>query len=321
MPMLMSVVFVVLSLAVPVRAGCGFAECGYDRASLDPDQKRWLRADYEFEYIDQNILRNGSKQVPLRTQRGHHDEKRTINRIHRARLAGGLTERLSAEAALPYVERYHQHVHRHQGRDLDETWHLSGIGDLLLEFRYDFLLPRETKSGARWTAIAGAEFPTGDSKQVNEEGDQADPPVQPGSDSFDYFFGAGVARPAELFGQPVPLFASAIYRINRPGFRRYRIGDLLQVNAGLSTPVYGRLAGLLQLNFTHKNIDDKGDTSEEIDKTGGDYLYVSAGPEIRLYDGLALQTIVQLPVYQRVNKVQLTAPYNLLTRLSWRWAY
>lgn len=271
-----------------------------------------MRLTYEFEFIDQSTLRNGSKQVPLRTQRGHHDEVYSVHRVHRARAAAGLTDRLSAELALPWVSRSHGHIHRHGGRDVDETWRLNGLGDLQLELRYDVVKPGEF-GGSRWTAISGAKFPTGPSRLKNGENDQADPPIQPGSESFDYFFGGAWSR-----GR---VFAATIYRIPRPGFRRYKQGDFLTINAGGLFPVARRLEAVGQLNFTARKPDAKGDTSEEVDKTGGDFLFASIGPQVTLAEGLTALAVVQLPLYQRVNKVQLTSRWNLLTSLSYRFTY
>jgi hypothetical protein len=64
--------------------------------------------------------------------------------------------------------------------------------------------------------------------------------------------------------------------------------------------------------------DDRGDTSEEIGKTGGEFLYFSPGIQIHLLENWNWHTTLQIPVYQRVNQIQLTSDYNLQTGLSYR---
>ena len=121
------VIFSSLLLPGAARASCGMAECGCERLATDKKAGRWMRFDYEFEYLDQSILRNGQQQVPLGTQSGDHDEIRTINRIQRVRWASSLTERLSAELALPWVSRRHRHIDDPTGINADESWRLNGV--------------------------------------------------------------------------------------------------------------------------------------------------------------------------------------------------
>lgn len=314
---MLQVLPLLLALQAPARASCGAAECGYDRSSADRREGRWVRVDYEFEYLDQNTLKSDTKQVPLGTQDGDHHELRTINRIQRVRVAGSLADRLSAELALPYVNRYHQHFDEADAQV--QTWHLDGLGDLAVELRYDVVKP-EARTGSRWTAIAGAELPTG-KNEISEEGLRAEPPVQPGSASYDFFFGGGWSRRAALGEAELPLFLTAVYRRNGRGTDDYRIGDTLSVNAGLVSPLFPGVGAVAQLNFMAKGKDDRGHTEEQVERTGGVTLYGSVGPEFRLYDGLSLQTIIQAPLYQRVNVVQLTSDWNGLVRLSWRFDY
>lgn len=313
-----AVSFVLSAVITPAaRASCGSAECGYDRSSTDKREGRWVRLDYEFEYIDQNTLKNGTNQVPLGTQDGDHHEIRTVNRIQRVRLAGSITDRLSAELALPYFNRYHQHFDEADAEV--QTWHLDGLGDLAAELRYDFIKP-EAREGSRWSAIAGAEFPTG-KHEIVEEDLRAEPPINPGSASYDFFAGAGWSKFAKLDRGELPLFLTAVYRINGRGTEDYKIGESLSLNAGLVYPIFDRLGAVAQLNFLSKQQDDRGHTEEQTERTGGDVLYASVGPEIRLYDGLYLQAIVQAPLYQRVNQVGLTSDWNGLLRLTWRLNY
>ena len=51
---------------------------------------------------------------------------------------------------------------------------------------------------------------------------------------------------------------------------------------------------------------------EERDHTGRTSVYLSPGMRVGLPGGLAAYWVVQVPVYQRVNGIQLASKYNLL---------
>jgi len=54
-----------------------------------------------------------------------------------------------------------------------------------------------------------------------------------------------------------------------------------------------------------------------VGKTGGEYVYYSPGLQVRWGDW-EWSNLVQIPIYQRVNQIQLTSDYNLLTNLSYK---
>ncbi|HEU5249951.1 MAG TPA: hypothetical protein VFW15_08185, partial [Thermoanaerobaculia bacterium] len=58
--------------------------------------------------------------------------------------------------------------------------------------------------------------------------------------------------------------------------------------------------------------DDVGRTDEDPDHTGRTSVYLSPGVRVGLPGVLAAYWIVQVPVYQRVNGIQLASKYNLL---------
>ena len=116
----------------------------------------------------------------------------------------------------------------------------------------------------------------------------------------------------------MPVFAGVIYRVNGSGTNRYRQGNELQASAGLIYPVFRSLQAIFQVNARVKAKDGVGDTGEDRDHTGGSFVYASPGLRVSLPGGLAVYGIVQLPLYQRVNGIQLTARYNLLAGVQAR---
>lgn len=307
--------------ASPAAASCGSASCPVDTLSGEARGRRWARIAYEFEFIDQDRPLAGGRRASAGEIPGHHDELYTVNRVHRLALSSGLTDRLSADLQFPLVARSHQHLDHDEGGDRLETWGFSGLGDLWLQARYAIALPEPDSSGTA-SLIGGVKFPTGRARALNADGAAAETGILPGSGSYDGLVGASYQRelpaPSWAARSAVPAFCSVSYRINGRGERRYRLGNALAANAGAALPVSGRLSLLAQANLQARESDDRGDTEEETDKTGGEAFYLSPGLEWDLGGGWQAMGLVQLPVYRRVSRIQLVADYNLLAGLSHR---
>jgi len=242
--------------------------------------------------------------------------------VHRLNASIGLTDRLSADLLLPFVSRSHQHIDNESGSPELETWYLHGLGDLIVQTRYAFFKP-ETVTWPTLSAILGGKFPTGAHHQTNEDGTEAEPGVQPGTGSYDLILGAATLQ---SFSVPMiggvygvlPIFTSLTYQWNGKGNQNYRLGNTFLANLGTAYPLVGRLSFLAQLNARVREPDEAGDTTEQVERTGGEFLYVSPGFEFRLGEAWTASFLIQVPVYQRVNVIQLTSDYNVITNLSYR---
>jgi hypothetical protein len=306
------------------EASCGSAICPLDTRSSYISEKGEVRLGYEFEYIDQDQPRIGTHKASVGEISGHHDEQRTINRMHRFLGTYGFTERLNLDLALPFISRSHRHIHNHNGgaEVIPEGWDFSGLGDLSAVARYAFYKPAE-RSRPTVSGIAGMEFPTGKSQVLNSDGDSADPALTPGSASWDVIVGASAV---EHWSMPtlrrtyatMPLFLSVQYKINGQGHEDYRLGNILNTHLGVTYPVLPTIGFISQLNAVVKARDEQGQTIEEVGKTGGEYVYYSPGLQILVGHAWEWSTIVQVPIYQRVNQIQLTSGYNLLSNLSYK---
>ncbi len=304
--MKLAIIFSILAASVPrAHASCGSAYCPATLDSGVRPPERSLRLGYAFEYIDQDQPRIDTARAGVGQLRGHHDEVYTVNRIHRASALFALDERWTFGLELPWVSRSHQHIHHHRGANLDETWDLSGLGDLFAQVRYTFL--------RTLTLSAGAEFPTGATHFLNGKAAEAEIGVTPGSGSYDAVFGLTAARAVG----GIPVFATASRRVNGRGPERYHLGDSWEAGVGLTYPVARRLGLLGQVNWRLRERDGAGDTREEVDKTGGEAVYLSPGLELGLTERLKLAALFQLPVYQRVNQIQLVSRWQALASVSY----
>lgn len=310
-------------LTPSAKASCGAASCALDTYSPYKTLKGDVLLDYTFEYIDQNTPRVGTSRSAVGEITGHHDEERTLSRVHRFSGTVGVTDRLNLDFSLPFTGRAHRHIHNHHtGEVIPEGWNFSGVGDLALQSRYTVVLP-ENRRRPSVAVIAGVEFPTGKSHVTNSDGDEADAGVTPGSASYDVVVGLSSVQELttttlERQEATLPLFLSTTYKINGRGHEDYKLGNTLTVSGGATYPLTSWLGLLTQLNLLVRERDDKGETSEETGKTGGEFLYVSPGIQVQLLKDWKWHTTVQIPVYQRVNQIQLTSDYNLQTGLSYR---
>jgi hypothetical protein len=120
----------------------------------------------------------------------------------------------------------------------------------------------------------------------------------------------------------MPLFAGLHVRIpGSDGRFGYRAGTDLVATVGATYSLLPRLDLLGQINFRWRDRDDAGDASGVPEEnTGGESLFVSPGLRVGLMEGLAAYAFMPLPVYQRVNGIQLTAEWNLQLGVQYRFS-
>jgi hypothetical protein len=299
-------------------ASCGSSSCPIELRALDAAHPDRFTLDLSFQYIDQDQPMIGSHKARVGELPSHHDEVRTINRITTLQLVYALSDRLQLSIAVPRVSRDHEHNHNHHGEVLPESWQFSGAGDVALQAR-----GRVTDS---LSLIGGVKLATGARHETNADGEEAEVTIQPGTGSTDFLGGlswhGGIVRDTSLGGAMghstrIPLFATAIYRVNGSGTERYRRGNELQVNAGGEYPLASRVNLAAQLNARLLSRDEPGHTDEDPALTGGRFLYASPGLNVTLTPSVSAYAFLQVPLYQHVNGIQLTAERNLVFGVRW----
>ena len=282
-----------------------------DPQSLNLPLPRQFTFDVSFQYIDQDQVRIGTHKGFVGEIPSTHDEIRTVNRGLGILANYATSDRFVLSAFVPFVSRYHEHVEESSVQL--ETWNFRDLGDVAVSGRY--------RLGTKvWTTL-GVKFPTGARRPTNSDGEGAEVTLAPGSGSVDvlggFVFQTQVPVPSLSHGllgnaSVMPFFAGATYRRNGRGTESYRIGDELLVNAGLNYPLFTKLQLIAQVNADFRGKDSVGDTGEDPNHTGRTSIYLSPGVRVGLPGGIAAYWVVQVPVYQRVNGIQLTSDYNLL---------
>lgn len=315
------VLFCLCSTLRPLLASCGSASCPLDLNALNRPVAGHFAAELSFEYIDQDQPRIGTRAVAVGALPAEHDQVRTINRSTSLVLRYAASDRLLFSATVPYVSHYHLRL---QG-GVPESWNLSGIGDTTLQVRGRIAEFDPVHRTALW-GFAGVKLPTGASDRTNANGDVGELPIQPGTGSTDTIVGlafeSGVLHETAMQGPMgsvtlIPMFASIQYRRNTTDAQNYRVGNEIQLNGGTVVPLRDHLQLILQANAKLRSRDVSPDPEDHL-LTGGRYLFVSPGVRFDGGHGAAWYAMLQVPVYQHVNGIQLTAKRNLVTGVQMR---
>lgn len=311
----MSVGFVSLAFApASLWASCGSESCPLDHMG------RWsenpLSFEVTYQYIDQDQPKIGTEDAEVGEIQRDHDEVRTLNRMTTARVVYRPATAWSFSASLPWVDRYHEHIHHEAGEDIVERFNYSGIGDLEVATLRSF---GGGESRRRGFVSAGVKMPTGDTSVPNEDGDQPEPAARPGSGSWDVLAGLGMEwqlGSATEGERMVPLRLSVTGRYNGFGTEDYRIGPEVQAHLGTEYPLMRSMSLLAQANLRIRGQDDVGSSGVNEEDTGGTMVFLSPGVRAAVSHAASVYALVQIPVYQRVNGIQIVSDGNLYVGLS-----
>ncbi len=313
-----------LGLLAPMDAALACASCG---CTLSPDWDNpglsghaGFRLDLRYDFLDQNQLRSGTGRItPAAASQVRNDgepqevEAFTRNDYLTASLDGTLTPDWGVNLQLPYIVRSHRtlgtasdgHTPGADGGQYDSR--TTSLGDARLIGRYQGLLPSRNLA-----LLFGLKLATGSHSKTGTSTDPGftdpvpiDRGLQPGTGTNDVILGAswvGALAPDWSY-MLQGLFQSAL------GARGdYRPGNGVNLNAGLRYTAWASVQPQLQFNARHAR-RDIGPDADEV-STGGTLVYLSPGVNLPLSPQTALYGYTQLPVYQRVNGVQLVPRYS-----------
>ena len=314
-----------LVVALPLAASCGSSSCPIDVHPLDLAPSRFV-LDLNFQYIDQDQLRHGTHSGFVDGFETEHRELQTVNRITTLQLGWFVTPKLQLGISTPLVSRTHRHVELES--DELEKWNFNALGDASINGRYELFRSSAPESSSLWLTAA-VKLPTGarHEQSEGEEPEEAEVTLQPGSGSTDFTIGAtyqsGIIRQTSLSGEMgnstlIPYFISTTYRRNGSGTHGYRRGDELQLNVGSEYPLNDTLHLLAQVNGRRQRRDGVGSTEEDPALTGGTHLYASPGVRALLGNHLSAYGYVQIPIYEKVNGLQLVSRVNYVLGVQHR---
>jgi hypothetical protein len=304
-----------LWLPQPGWASCGSAFCtintGWDVQGTATEAGA-MRLDLRYEYINQDRLRSGTRNIPADEDTGEAAELRTVNRNWVATLDYAFDEKWGVSVALPLVTREHAHIVDPTGAASLEQWDFSELSDARVVGRYQFASTSPTPGHAGLQF--GLKLPTGDYRLANADGTVAERALQPGTGSTDVVLGAYYSHPSAMHG--LGWFVQGSYQralTTRDGFRP---GDQVSLNGGVTFPLTQQTSLLVQMNALHKD-RDTGPNAEP-DLSGGNHVYASPGVSFAVSKSVQVYGFLQLPVYRNVHGIQLTAQRAVVAGASLR---
>jgi hypothetical protein len=303
-------------LPTPSRASCGSAFCtvNTDWNVQGVYTEPGGRAELRYEFLRQGQLRAGSDKIAPGQVPSHHDELVTVNQA----LFGTFDYNFGnwgLSLIVPLVQREHEHVHNHHGQALLEQWDFRGVGDIRLAGRQQWQTASEDLSLSQsYGWLAGLKLPSGRTGVANGDGDLAERSLQPGTGTTDAFGGAFYQ--AGWPRQGVSAFIQGVFGAALNSYHYYRPGNRVAFDVGLRYDATPQWALLLQLNALWRGRDSGAEA--EADDSGGRYLFLSPGLSWSIGRDLQMFAIAQLPLYQYVNGVQLTAAWGATAGIGWR---
>ena len=307
-------------------AACGCTlskDWGAQGISMTPG----FTAGLSYDYINQDQQRYGSgkassTQIDNLWQAAQEIEDYTVTRTTTASL-NYTSDTWGVDTLLPFLQRTHgtfgdNGVSGSLSPDYSNYSSSSenGIGDIRVIGRYTgFSADKSTG------IIAGIKLPTGSTDANFNSGAAVDTPLdrslQIGTGSTDLILGGFIAGAIDAYGwfaQATVQHAVATKSINGEDFRP---GDAYSVNAGIRYAKFGaKFTPMLQLNYIYRK-EDTGAGATPPDAltggpgSGGTLVHLAPGFMARVGGGTSVYGFIQLPVYQDVNSLQLTARYTV----------
>jgi hypothetical protein len=301
---------VVVALALGVSpAAFACSSCGCTLASdwlIQGADYKGLTVDFRYDYFNQDQLRTGTgtfdrSSVTYPTDREIQQE--TINRNYNLFVDYAPAGDWGVSMQLPYFDRYHTTIA--EGDEDISTSHTKSFGDLRVLGRYRGLSD-DKSAGLQF----GLKLPTGAIHENfisgPQEGEPLDRGLQPGTGTTDlllglYNFGA-VNRDWDYF-------AEAILQQSLNTREGFRPGTGLNVSVGARYMNFQDVRPQVQLNMRTEG-RESGENAD-IPNSGATLVYLSPGVNVKLSPGAAAYAYFQVPLYQRVNGLQLEPRYSV----------
>lgn len=252
------------------------------------------------DYFDQSQLMHGTDTVSAASFRYPTDEEVQRKTINHTTLLGAdynFSRYWGISAQLPYTDRHHQTI---AAGDTDiSTSDARGIGDLRVLARYQGF-----SDDAGLGLQFGVKLPTGRFTQNFAAGPQVGTPLdrglQLGTGTTDALI--GVYKFGNL-SDSVAYFSQAMAQLALDARDGFRPGNSLNIDLGIRYLDAGRFTPQLQLNI-HSEQRESGGQSDR-PNSGATLAYLSPGISMKITSRLNAFAFVQLPVWRRVNGLQL----------------
>ena len=273
-----------------------------------------VRLDLRYDDSDQTTLREGTRDVARGAFAFPNDQEiqqETLNRVATLGVDFSPSRDWGLDFELPEIDRYHMTVA--PGDTAVSAARVRGAGDARLLARYQGLAV-DGSTGLQF----GLKLPTGQFGDNFDSGPQAgnllDRGLQAGSGTADLLLGL---YQFGNFSPDLGWFAQALGEKALNEREGYRPGASLNLGAGLRCTTWRWIVPQLQVNARFEGRESG--IEADVANSGSSTVYLSPGfslPVVR--NRLDAYTFVELPVYQRVNGLQLEPRWLLSIGLRYR---
>ncbi len=294
----------VLAAAAPLSRACSSCGCtlNSDWSSQGYTTHAGVHLDLRYDYFDQDQLRSGTHSVEraaLTLPNEQEVQQRTLNHNATLGLDWSPARTWGVNLQVPFYDRPHDTI---AAGDTEVSSSASrGLGDVRLLLRYQGFQP-DLSVGVQF----GVKLPTGRINDRFQSGPQAgetvDRGLQPGTGSTDLLVGAYTVG---SLGGGYAYFANALWQqpvADQQGFRP-GAGANLTVGVRYTRALPLGIVPQLQLNARIENRESG--INADVPNSGATLVYLSPGAGFRLLGRLDGFAFLQVPVYQRVNGLQL----------------
>ncbi len=241
-------------------------------------------------------------------------------------LASGLTDDLTIGLSIPYVDRANvREAHHDMGAgEAELAGNSSGPGDLTLFGQYRFH-QNETQDVA---LLMGIHTPTGETDVREIEGGFFETEQQPGSGSWDPFWGLSYNRGWGNIG----LSGNVLYTFVTEGSQDTDLGDIFNYNIALAYRTTSSKGGHEHSQHAHQEdiidyidlvVELNGDSRQRVNvggvpetHSGGNTLYLSPGLRIGLGHSVSLFTSIGIPIVNDLHGLQSEPDYRVIGGFS-----
>jgi len=300
---------IALALAAACAAPAAMASCGSAFCTLMTDRYAqgtgevhlgWS-ADVRLEAVTQKKLRTGTTTIDASQVTGEEAiERHTKNLNLLTSLTYGLDPDWSFTVRLPLVKRDHLHDLVDDTTGLpgaSEQWRFTKLGDVQALARRQFA---SADGSTAYAVFGGLKLPTGSTQVTNGDSSRAERALQPGTGTTDVIVGVAGRR---AFGMDNALIGQASVSQALNSKEEFKPGQRVEVSVGWSHAYSHSLGTVLQLNARHRSRDSG--LQAEPDNSGSTTVDLSPGVTLGVGPASTLYAYLQVPVYQKVNGIQL----------------
>jgi hypothetical protein len=267
-----------------------------------------MSAGFIFEYRKWNELDH--IEAHKLHESGRHIHNFSHDEFYYFFLGYGLRDDLELNIKLPVVKKSFLRVEDGVVGQGDSS---SGLGDLTLLGKY-----RLYQGEIDLSAIGGIKFPTGDTSDRGFDGKKLESEEQPGTGSFDYFFGLALAK---QFGK-LSVGGDFIYNLKTEGAQERKFGDVIRVDIAFSYPLREpgifpnlRLTGEINNQFLQKDDDRMG----KVFDSGGHIMFLTPGVAIDTTQNSTFFVSVPIPAIQNRGGQHPEVDFGVISGIVFHW--